>query len=143
AYNPKFEYVAVEIAGDVYIVAAGLFTVTAVKLGWTSYETVATFHGERMDGAVFQHPLFERDSAGILADHVTLEQGTGAVHTAPGHGQEDFEIGRKYGIPVYCPVDGAGRLYHAEGAVGRLPEQLIGKTVWKANPIVKNLLRER
>src|SRR5436305_117143 len=72
AYNPKFEYVAVEIAGDVYIVAAALFTVTAEKLGWTEYEVIATFHGERLEGAVFQHPLFERDSAGILADHVTL-----------------------------------------------------------------------
>src|SRR5436190_14641876 len=68
AYNPKFEYVAVEIAGDVYIVAAALFTVTAEKLGWTSYEVIATFHGEPLEGAVFQHPLFDRDSRGILAD---------------------------------------------------------------------------
>src|SRR5712692_6196195 len=101
AYNPKFEYVAVDIAGDVYIVAAGLFTVTAEKLGWTDYEVVATFHGEPLEGAVFQHPLFERHSVGILADHVTLEQGTGAVHTAPGHGHEDYAIGQKYGIATF------------------------------------------
>ncbi len=67
---------------------------------------------------------------------MTLEQGTGAVHTAPGHGQEDFEVGAKYGLPVYCPVDPAGKFFHAEGAAGRLPEEIIGKTVWKANPIV-------
>src|SRR5438045_6679719 len=69
AYNPRFEYAAVDIAGDVYIVAAALFTVTAEKLGWSSYEAIATFPGEPLEGAVFQHPLSERYSAGILADH--------------------------------------------------------------------------
>ena len=92
-------------------------------------------------GTVFHHPFLERDSLGILADHVTLEQGTGAVHTAPGHGQEDYVAGRQYGIETYCPVDAAGRFYHAEGAAGRLPEELIGKTVWEANPIVIEILR--
>ena len=65
---------------------------------------------------------------------MTLEQGTGAVHTAPGHGQEDYATGRQYGIETYCPVDAAGRFFHAEGAPGRLPEEIIGKTVWEANP---------
>ena len=95
-----------------------------------------------MEGAVFRHPLLERDSLGILADHVTLEQGTGAVHTAPGHGQEDYAIGQKYGIATYCPVDAAGRFFRAEGAPGHLPDELIGKTVWEGNPIVLELLQE-
>ena len=90
---------------------------------------------------MFRHPFLERDSLGILADHVTLEQGTGAVHTAPGHGQEDYASGRQYGIETYCPVDAAGRFYHATGAAGRLPEQIIGKTVWEANPIVVEILK--
>src|SRR6185503_6108071 len=97
--------------------------------------------GAVLEGAVFRHPFLERDSAGILADHVTLEQGTGAVHTAPGHGQEDYAIGRQYGIETYCPVDAAGRFFHATGAAGRLPEELIGKTVWEANPIVVEILK--
>ena len=83
---------------------------------------------------MFRHPFLERDSMGILGEHVTLEQGTGAVHTAPGHGQEDYVIGQTYGLPVYCPVDGAGRFFPAEGAAGKLPEELLGKTVWQANP---------
>ena len=136
AYNPRFEYVAVEVAGDVYLVAADLLKVTAGKCGWQDPQTLATFTGDRIEGAVFQHPLFERESLGILADHVTLEQGTGAVHTAPGHGQEDYAIGQKYGIYTFCPVDASGRFFRAEGAPGHLPDDLIGRTVWEGNPLV-------
>jgi isoleucyl-tRNA synthetase len=141
AYHPKFEYVAVDVAGAVYLVAAELLKVTAEKCAWSDYRTIATFPGAAIEHAVFRHPFLERDSLGILADHVTLEQGTGAVHTAPGHGQEDYVSGRQYGIETYCPVDAAGRFYHAEGAAGRLPEELIGKTVWEANPVVIEILR--
>ena len=141
AYHPKFEYVAVDVAGSVYIVAAGLLQVTAEKCAWSDYRAIATFPGAAIEHAVFRHPFLERDSLGILADHVTLEQGTGAVHTAPGHGQEDYAIGRHYGIATFCPVDAAGRFYHAEGAAGRLPEELIGKTVWEANPVVIEILK--
>jgi isoleucyl-tRNA synthetase len=136
AYNPKFTYVATDISGDIYIVAEDLLKVTAEKLNWNSPRVIATFPGERLEGTAYRHPFLERESAGIIADHVTLEQGTGAVHTAPGHGQEDYAIGQKYGIATFCPVDAAGRFYHAEGAAGRLPEDLIGKNVWEANPIV-------
>ena len=102
---------------------------------------LAEFPGETLDGTVFRHPFLERDSVGILGDHVTLEQGTGAVHTAPGHGQEDYVIGVENGLPVYCPVDGAGRFYQAEGAPGTIPEELMGKTVWEGNPIVIDILK--
>jgi len=141
AYHPKFEYVAVQVGDAVYIVALELLKVTAEKLGWDSTKTIAAFPGAKLEGAIFRHPFLDRDSLGILADHVTLEQGTGAVHTAPGHGQEDFEVGVKYGLPVYCPVDPAGKFYHAEGAAGRLPETIIGKTVWQSNPIITDLLK--
>jgi isoleucyl-tRNA synthetase len=143
AYHPKYEYVAVftPAHGAVYIVAADLLNATAEKCGWHDYEILARFPGARLEGAIFHHPFLERESRGILADHVTLEQGTGAVHTAPGHGQEDYAVGRQYGIETYCPVDAAGRFYHAEGAAGRLPEELIGKTVWEGNPIVIEILR--
>ena len=140
AFNPKYEYVAVAVGGPVYIVAADLLSVTAEKCHWTGYQILARFPGARLEGAVFHHPFLERDSLGILADHVTLEQGTGAVHTAPGHGQEDYVVGRQYGLETYCPVDAAGRFYHAASASGTLPEALIGKTVWEANPIVIGIL---
>jgi isoleucyl-tRNA synthetase len=142
AFNPKFEYAAVKVdTGDVYIVAAGLLDVTIRKCGWVDAEIVARFTGEKLERTVFRHPFLERESLGVLADHVTLEQGAGAVHTAPGHGQEDYAVGRQYGIETYCPVDGAGRFFHASGAAGRLPEALIGKTVWEANPIVIEILK--
>ena len=142
AYHPKFEYVAAEVNGDVYIVAGDLLKATAEAAGWADPKVIAMFPGAQMEGTVFQHPLFERDSVGILADHVTLEQGTGAVHTAPGHGQEDYVIGTQYGIATFCPVDGAGRFFRAEGASGVLPEEIIGKSVFEANPIVVDLLQK-
>ena len=141
AYNPKYEYVAANVAGAVYVVAADLLNVTAEKCGWSDYQVVARFPGTNLDRVTFRHPFLERDSLGILADHVTLEQGTGAVHTAPGHGQEDYVSGRQYGIETYCPVDASGRFFHATGAAGRLPDAIIGKTVWEANPIVIEILK--
>jgi len=142
AYNPKYEYVAVDVAGDVYIVASDLQTATAQKCAWPDATIVARFHGQRLEGTVFRHPFIERDSLGLLGDHVTLEQGTGAVHTAPGHGQEDYVSGQQYGLPVYCPVDAAGRFFQAEGASGEVPANLLGKTVWEGNPLVVELLKE-
>jgi isoleucyl-tRNA synthetase len=140
-FNPRFVYTAVEAAGEVYIAARDLLGATAEACGWSDYRTIAEFHGSALAGAVFRHPFLERDSIGILGDHVTLEQGTGAVHTAPGHGQEDYVIGLANNLPVYCPVDGAGRFFHAEGAAGRLPEELIGKTVWEGNAVAIELMR--
>ena len=141
AYHPKFDYVAAEVNGDVYIVAEQLLEQTAKAANWPAPAIRAKFKGAALEGAVFRHPFLERNSQGILGEHVTLEQGTGAVHTAPGHGQEDFEVGRAYNIPTYCPVDAHGRFFHAEGADGRLPDELIGKNVWQANPIVIEILK--
>ncbi|MBV8070796.1 MAG: isoleucine--tRNA ligase [Acidobacteriaceae bacterium] len=142
SFNPKFEYVAVDTPQGITIVAEGLLPQVSEALGWDR-TVIARFPGTKLERAVFRHPFIERDSLGLLGDHVTLEQGTGAVHTAPGHGQEDFVVCQRYGIPVYCPVDAAGRMFHAEGAPGRLPEELVGKTVWEANPVVIHLLEER
>ncbi|MBV9675583.1 MAG: isoleucine--tRNA ligase, partial [Acidobacteriaceae bacterium] len=141
SFNPKFEYVAVDTPEGVTIVAEGLLAQVSEVLGWDRI-VLAKFPGTRLEGAVFRHPFIERDSFGLLGDHVTLEQGTGAVHTAPGHGQDDFVICQRYGIPVYCPVDAAGRIFRAEGAPGALPDELIGKTVWEINPIVIKLLEQ-
>jgi isoleucyl-tRNA synthetase len=146
-YHPKFTYAAAEVDGEVYIVAVDLLRQTAEACGWVESDkpelkVLAAFEGARLDGTLFKHPFLERTSVGILGDHVTLEQGTGAVHTAPGHGQEDYQVGLANHLSVYCPVDGAGRFYHAEGASGRLPEELIGKTIWQGNPIVIDILTQ-
>jgi isoleucyl-tRNA synthetase len=143
AYHPAFDYSAVEVKGDIYLVASDLVKATGDVLGWAEPREVARFKGAKLEGAVFRHPFVERDSPGVLANHVTLEQGTGAVHTAPGHGHEDYLTGIEYGIDIYCPVDASGRLYHVESAKGRLPEELIGKTVWEANPVVIGILTGR
>jgi isoleucyl-tRNA synthetase len=143
AFHPKFEYSAIAVDEAVYIVASDLVEAVAAACGWVEHETIARFPGTVLEGARFAHPFLDRESKGILGDHVTLEQGTGAVHTAPGHGQEDYAVGLKYGLPVFNPVDPAGRMFQAEGAAGALPDALIGKTVWQANDIVLDLLRER
>ncbi len=142
AFNPRLEYVAVDTPQGVMIVAEGLLARVSEVLGWDQ-TVIARFPGTKLEGTVFRHPFIDRDSLGVLGDHVTLEQGTGAVHTAPGHGQEDFVVCQRYGIPVYCPVDAAGRMFRAEGAGGTLPEELIGKTIWESNPIVIRLLEEQ
>lgn len=142
AFHPKFTYAAARVAhGDVYLVAQELLTATAAKCGWDNFEVVATFPGSRLEHAVFQHPFLDRQSIGLLADHVTLEQGTGAVHTAPGHGLEDYGIGIKYGLPAYCPVDGRGRFFQPEGY--EVPSEILGKTIWEANPVVIKILESR
>ena len=141
AFHPKYTYAAVKEGEDYYIVAEDLLAATAEACGWKSREPAFLFKGEKLKGFEFQHPFLNRKSIGILGGHVTLEQGTGAVHTAPGHGQEDYVIGMEYGLPVYCPVDAAGRFYQATGADGVLPEQLLGKTVWEGNPIVIEILQ--
>jgi isoleucyl-tRNA synthetase len=140
AFHPNYEYVAAEVDGDVYVVAADLLEQTAKQAHWNAPKVLARMKGAQLEGAVFRHPFVERDSVGVLADYVTLDQGTGAVHTAPGHGQEDYVTGQRYGIATYCPVDAAGRFFQAEGAAGTLPEALLGKSVWDANPVVIEIL---
>jgi isoleucyl-tRNA synthetase len=140
AFHPKLEYAAAEgNDGGVYIVARSLLEATTAHTG-LELRPLAVFPGERLEGLAFRHPFLNRISRGILAAHVTLEQGTGAVHTAPGHGLEDYLVGRQYDIPTYCPVDAEGKFFQAAGVEGPLPAVLIGKTVWEANPIVIDLL---
>jgi len=143
AYHPRYEYSAVEVGGDVYLVASELIATTAEKCGWAATRVLARFPGAAIEGAIFLHPFLERESPGILADHVTLEQGTGAVHTAPGHGQEDYVVSLQYGIPVYCPVDAGGRFFAAGGAPGQLPSELLGESVWDGNSTVLDILRQK
>ena len=140
AFHPKYEYVAVDTPDGVAIVAEGLFGKVSEALGWDQ-TVIARFPGTKLDRVVFRHPFLDRDSLGLNGEYVTLDQGTGAVHTAPGHGQDDFVIGSRYGLPIYCPVDSAGRIFQAEGASGTLPEELIGKTVWEINPLVVDILK--
>jgi isoleucyl-tRNA synthetase len=109
ALHPTYKYVAAEAKGEVYIVAQGLADIVMHNLGMKDYRVLETFAGKALEGMKCRHPFLDRESVVILADYVTLDAGTGAVHTAPGHGQEDYESGLKYGLPIYAPVDDDGR----------------------------------
>ena len=109
ALHPDFTYVAVDVKGEVYILAEGLLEVVMEKFGIEKYQVLEKFPGKKLEGLKCRHPYLDRDSLLILASYVTLDAGTGCVHTAPGHGQEDYESGVQYGLEIYSPVDDDGR----------------------------------
>jgi len=109
ALHPDFTYAAVDVGKEVYILAEGLLEGVMRKFGIKKYEVLEKFPGKRLEGFKARHPFLDRDSLIILASYVTLDTGTGCVHTAPGHGQEDYESGVQYGLEVYSPVDDDGR----------------------------------
>ena len=106
--NPEFIYVVVAVGEKKFIIAKELLETVATALEWESYEVVQEVKGEAMDRIVAQHPFYDRDSLVMVGEHVTAEAGTGCVHTAPGHGEDDFNIGKEYGLPVLSPVDNRG-----------------------------------
>jgi isoleucyl-tRNA synthetase len=135
AFHPDEEYVALQSGGQVYVVAARLAAATAERCG-VGGEEVARFPGRNMEYATFSHPFLDRQVLGVLADYVTMDQGTGAVHTAPAHGTDDFYTGAKYKLPQTSNVDEEGRLRNG------LP-QYEGKKVFDANRAIISLLEIR
>ena len=134
--HPDFNYAAVETAGEVLILAEELVGKCMKDFGIDKYQTVATFRGSELEGEVCSHPFLDRDSIVINGTHVTLEAGTGCVHTAPGHGHDDYVIGLKYGLDIYNPVDDGGRFKNDV-------EFFAGEHVFKANPMVIEKLKEK
>ncbi|WP_029270626.1 isoleucine--tRNA ligase [Virgibacillus alimentarius] len=108
--HPEFEYAVVNAGQDKYIVAHDLLETVSEELGWDNPEVLKTFKGKEAEQIITKHPLYDRDSIIMLGDHVTMEAGTGCVHTAPGHGEDDFYVAQKYGIKALCPVDEKGVL---------------------------------
>ncbi len=145
AFHPDFEYVALATdEGPVYVVAAELAeqVTRACKLGATV--ELARIKGSKLEHSTFQHPFLERSVLGVLASYVTADTGTGAVHTAPSHGADDFYTGQRYNLDPTCRVDAAGRV-HVDQAAWPLaaPPAFEGKKVWDANPIIIAMLEER
>jgi isoleucyl-tRNA synthetase len=136
AFHPDEEYVALESGGEVYIVASKLAADVAAKCNLTEARELAHFPGRKMERLNFQHPFLDRKILGVLADYVTMDTGTGVVHTAPSHGAEDFATGVKYGLDATSNVDERGILRNG------LPEY-DGQYVFKANPLIIELLRKR
>src|SRR5208283_4033806 len=162
AFHPDFEYVALEAKPTpctpsapcdetaaeaepvVYIVAAELAAqvAQACKLGTT--KELARFKGAALDRVTFQHPFLERTVLGVRATYVTADTGTGAVHTAPSHGADDFYTGQKYGIDPTSRVDAGGHI-HVDPAAWNSPNPLAfdGMKVFAANPVIVAMLEER
>ena len=136
AFHPELDYVALESGGAVYIVADALAAATKDKCNLGDAKEIARFKGRKLERATFAHPFLDRSILGVLADYVTTDQGTGAVHTAPSHGADDFYTGAKYGLDQKVNVDEAGRIHNG------LPEY-DGKTVFKANEPIVELLKAR
>jgi len=137
AFHPEHDYVALDLGDEVMIVAEGLLLSFVGVLGRDERPPIlATFPGADLEGGAARHPFLDRESAFVLADYVTLDTGTGCVHTAPGHGQEDYETGVRYGLEPYSPVDDRGRFTQ------EFP-LFEGTQVFDANEGIVKLLAER
>jgi len=151
AFNPKLEYVALHCADATYIVAEALLSSVIVNCRLMSgknngepasnADIVALFPGTKLERTTFQHPFLQengkaRSVLGVTADYVTADQGTGAVHTAPAHGVDDFATGKRYDLPEIQYVDNAGRQRNTNG------QPYEDLTVFKSNPVIIELLRE-
>src|SRR6478672_1061154 len=136
AFHPDLEYVALEHNGELYIVAEALAKATIEACKLSDASVAARFPGRKLEYATFAHPFLDRSILGVLANYVTTEQGTGAVHTAPSHGADDFYTGTKYKLDQHTNVDEAGHMQNG------LPEYE-GKTVFQANQPIIELLKAR
>ena len=135
AVSPRFQYSLVRFGDRAIVVASDLVERVASKVG-AAPEILGETTGDRLLGLQYAHPFCDRSSPIIAADHVTLEDGTGLVHTAPGHGTEDYMVGLAEGLDIYCPVQGDGTYDDT------VPQWLQGLDVWTANGVVLDHLRE-
>ncbi|MFD4815313.1 isoleucine--tRNA ligase [Peribacillus butanolivorans] len=113
--HPQLNYVVVSVENEKYLVAEALLESVTESLGWDNPTILKSVKGSELDRAVAKHPLYDRESLVMLGEHVTTEAGTGCVHTAPGHGEDDFIVGQKYGLDVLCPVDEKGVMTEEAG----------------------------
>lgn len=133
--HPDFEYALVEVQDRQYLLARERLGECASIFGWTDPVILGTAQGTQLEGLNASHPFCNRLSPLVLGKHVTLDAGTGCVHTAPGHGREDYETGQKYNLEVLSPLDDSGRF---------LPnvEFFAGDSVWEANPKIIERLKD-
>ena len=136
AFHPDFEYVVAETPVGALLFAAERLNAVAAELKFEAAKVRWRGKGKDLEGMRFRHPFLELTVPGVLAEYVTLDQGSGVVHTAPGHGADDFYTGQHYGLEVYAPLDDDGRF--VEG----LPEYK-GLRVFEANEPIIELLRKR
>lgn len=140
ALNPELDYAVVQCEGpngpERLIIAEGLLKNAMDRYGFEQYRVIAYCRGENLEGIKLQHPFYKREVPIILGEHVSLEAGTGAVHTAPGHGQDDYVVGERYDLPVDNPVGGDGLFIPGT-------ELFAGEHVFKANDHVIEVLKAK
>ncbi|MEN8135228.1 MAG: isoleucine--tRNA ligase [Thermodesulfobacteriota bacterium] len=129
AFHPDFTYAAVKVGNEIWILAEGLVEQAFAEFGIEDYQILNTFSATGLEGRKCRHPFLDRDSLMVLADYVTLETGTGCVHTAPGHGREDYLTGIKYELEILSPVDNRG-VFTAEAG------PYVDQFYKKANPVI-------
>jgi len=135
ALHPELDYVVIDTPNNSYLLAADLQEAAVERFGLENISVQAQkYKGSELEGMLLQHPFLDKQVPLILGDHVTTETGTGAVHTAPAHGQEDYAVGLKYNLPVECPVDGRGVFFDDVEHVG-------GEYIFKANGTIVELLK--
>jgi isoleucyl-tRNA synthetase len=135
AFHPTVEYAVVRVGGDHYLIANELVNTVAAALEWGDFEVLYVDLGASFEKSSFKHPIFDRPSICVMAEYVTTEDGTGVVHTAPGHGRDDFYTGKKYGLPILCPVDEGGVLTEEAG-------EFVGTFYKKCDTVVVDRLKE-
>lgn len=151
AFNPKFFYSYVFAQGNTYLVANSLLAAVSEKCGWEGYQIIRTAGADELASLQYEHPFCDRTGKLFPAEFVDDSTGTGFVHIAPGHGQDDYQLGLKVGLPVFCPVDDEGRLAHTSDLPKeqQMPESLLGKSTLakagksEANDAVLALLVEK
>jgi isoleucyl-tRNA synthetase len=136
AVHPDYEYVFLKAADEIYIVAEGLLEDFVKRLDIKEQKIVDKTKGKYLEGILCKHPFVEREIPLVLDEYVTLEQGTGLVHIAPGHGEEDYKVGLNYKLPVVMPVDSKG---HFDSSV---PEFISGKHYDASNKIITERMKE-
>jgi isoleucyl-tRNA synthetase len=143
AFGPEMEYVALDAGDAVYLVAGSLREEVQQRCNLSfAAQPLARFNGIRMEGATFQHPFLDRSILGVTADYVTAEQGTGAVHTSPAHGVDDFYTGKRHNLPELQYVDNAGRQRNLPPQPDGSEQTFTGLTVFESNKPITQILRE-
>jgi len=151
AYNPKLQYALVQVGEKKYWILSSLLPAVAEKCKWEKFETLESVLGSELAGLEYQHPFCNRFGEAFPADFVTADTGTGFVHIAPGHGQDDYNLGRQNGLPIYSPVDDDGCFAYTNDLPieQQMPKEMIGKSILEkhgkseANEIVLHELRVR
>ena len=126
AVHPSLDYVTIEANGEHYVLAKDLLEPVAAKAGFKDYKIISTVKGNDLEGTTYKHPFIDREGKVVLADYVSNEEGSGCVHTAPGHGMEDYLTGQRYGLSTIMPVDERGIFDKTAG-------EFAGIHVFKAN----------